>query len=217
MTRYERVAEQVLSLANSYRDKLKSKIKERKQEMEEDDLAHHLVYSSLGISHSNGIDIDFYQNVGRFLYTNSGNFIEQAAIICLQDKFPGAKKKKITNRTSSGSKTFEIDCLIGRRAHEIKWRHATTDGDHLKKEKFRIESIKKSKFTPIRLVFFSPNRKAAKKIQKNLKDLYEREGGEYYEGKAAWSYLRKLTGVNLKKVLEEVSKEVSNMRISKPK
>ncbi len=31
-------------------------------------------------------------------------------------------------------KTREIDCLANNKAYEIKWKDATTDGDHINKE-----------------------------------------------------------------------------------
>ena len=48
-------------------------------------------------------------------------------------------------------KTFEIDCLCGLNAIEIKWRDATTGGDHITKEHTRIQVIKNSGFTPVRI------------------------------------------------------------------
>ena len=78
------------------------------------------------------------------------------------------------------AQTFEIDCLVGDRAHEIKWRDATTDGDHVTKEHTRLKVISNKGYTPIRVMFFYPNRDQAKKIQEVLKTIYEGLKGEYY-------------------------------------
>lgn len=99
---------------------------------------------------------------------------------------------------------MEIDCLVGDRAYEIKWKDATTDGDHIIKEQKRIQIIKEAGYIPIRLMFFEPNRRQAIKIQRNLRKLYENVGGEYYSGEEAWEYLKYQTGIDLKKLLENM-------------
>lgn len=57
---------------------------------------------------------------------------------------------KIPNPSGGRPKTFEIDCLIGERAYEIKWRDATTDGDHITKEHRRLRAIADAGYTPAR-------------------------------------------------------------------
>ena len=56
-------------------------------------------------------------------------------------------------------------------------------------------------------MFFEPNRERAIRIQSRLKDLYEELGGEYYSGAAAWEYLKKDTGIDLRKILKKYGKE----------
>ena len=38
----------------------------------------------------------------------------------------------------------------------------------------------------------------------NSKKLYENIGGEYYSGEDAWRYLKKETGIDLKKLFEKL-------------
>ncbi|WP_199765413.1 ApaLI family restriction endonuclease [Helicobacter felis] len=83
----------------------------------------------MGISNKEGNLIDLYQNKGRFLYKHAGAFLEEAAFVCFKYKYSEAKKMKIANTLGARPKTFEIDCLVNKDAHEIKWRDATTDGD----------------------------------------------------------------------------------------
>ncbi len=104
-------------------------------------------------------------------------------------------------------KQFEIDCLIGNRAHEIKWRDATTDGDHITKEHTRIKVISKAGYVPIRIMFYYPNRSQAIRIQSTLETLYAGLGGEYYCRDSAWDYILKRTKVNLKEILMEIADE----------
>ena len=51
-----------------YREELQRKIKERKVEMESDNNEHYMLYNALGFTSEEGYQIDFQQNVGRFLY-----------------------------------------------------------------------------------------------------------------------------------------------------
>lgn len=69
--------------------------------------------------------------------------LEELVINCLMEIFPDAKaKEKIPDTIDKSPKTVEIDCLVGKKAFEIKWKDATTDGDHIKKESKRIQIIK---------------------------------------------------------------------------
>lgn len=204
----EKVYFEIKKLAKEYRLKLENKINERINEMKFDDKSHYLIYKILGVSENEGTNIDIYQNKGRFLYKYAGSFLEEATFICFRNKFPKAKKIKIPNNQGSKPKTFEIDCLVENKAHEIKWRDATTDGDHVIKEHTRIKAIKSQGFIPVRVMFYFPNRTQAKKIQETLKTMYKGVGGEYYYSYSAWQYIKNETGVNLLKLLERISNEI---------
>lgn len=192
----------IKSLADEYSKKLDVQIQKRMTEMCDDDKSHYLIYQVLGITPEEGSLIDTYQNKGRFLYKYAGSFLEEVTILCFLYRFKNAQKKvKIQNTLGQKPKTFEVDCLIGNQAYEIKWRDATTDGDHITKEHTRVKVIQEKGLTPIRLMFYSPNRTQAIKIQETLKTLYKGVGGEYYSGEEAWCYLTQTTGVDLKKIL----------------
>ncbi len=197
--------ERLYKIIMRYKEKLQKKIKERKQEMEQDNNDHYLIYNALGFTSKEGYQIDFQQNVGRFLYKYAGSLLEELAIKCMKEAYPDAKVKvKLLNTIDKSPKTVEIDCLVGNMAYEIKWKDATTDGDHIKKEHKRVQIIKKAGYVPVRIMFFESNRKQAIKIQANLKKLYEDIGGEYYSGEDAWNYLKKKTGIDLKKLFEKM-------------
>ena len=104
-------------------------------------------------------------------------------------------------------KTFEIDCLVDGEALEIKWRDATTDGDHITKEHTRIKNIKNAGYKPIRIMFYYPNRKQAIQIQETLKTIYAGVGGEYYFGQDAWNIVKKKTSIDLLNILEQIAKK----------
>lgn len=200
------IEEEIESLAQKYADGLKNKIEARMEEMEADDTSHYLIYQVLGVTDKEGYLIDLYQNKGRFLYKYAGSFLEEATKLCFQYRFPDAGSKKIPNTLGQRPKTFEIDCLEGNNAIEIKWRDATTDGDHITKEHTRIQVIHEAGYNPIRVMFYYPNRAQAIRIQTTLETLYKGIGGEYYFGERAWQYVQERTGVNLKSILELIAK-----------
>ena len=196
----------IKTLADKYASDLKHQVDLRIEEMKEDDTSHYLLYRVLGVTNEEGNLIDLYQNKGRFLYKYAGAFLEEAAVICMKHRYPDSAKSKIPNTLGSKPKTFEIDCLVGTQAHEIKWRDATTDGDHITKEHTRVRVINEKGYTPIRVMFYYPQRTQAKRIQETLETLYKGIGGKYYYGDAAWQYIKEFTGVDLLEILEKIAK-----------
>jgi hypothetical protein len=95
----------------------------------------------------------------------------------------------------------------GTLALEIKWRDATTDGDHIMKEHTRLKAVASAGYKPVRLMFYYPNRSQAIRIQQTLETLYHGAGGDYYYGDAAWDHVREATGTNLKAMLEVIAQE----------
>ena len=199
-------------LARTYSTQLKSQIERRVEEIQRDDQSHFLIYRVLGVTAKEGKMIDVYQNKGRFLYKYAGSFLEEAAKLCFKHKFPHSGTVKIPNTAGQRPKTFEIDCLIESNAIEIKWRDATTDGDHINKEHTRIKVISDAGYRPIRIMFYYPNRIQARKIQETLETLYKGINGEYYRGDDAWDYIKEQSGFDLKALLEKIARENDHKR-----
>lgn len=193
------------ALADEYASNLDQKIVSRKEEMKKDDNSHYLIYRVLGISYEEGFLIDEYQNTGRFLYKYAGSFLEEAASMCLFFANSNGGKVLVENTQGSKPKTFEIDFLNSNDAVEIKWRDATTDGDHITKEHTRVKVIQSHGYRPIRIMFFYPQREQAIRIQETLKTIYTGVNGEYYAGDEAWDYLQKVSGYDLKAILTEIA------------
>jgi len=200
-----KIEEKIKNLAQEYSGNLKTKIGNRMEEMKGDDKSHYLIYQVLGITNNEGDLIDLYQNKGRFLYKYAGSFLEAATKLCFLEKFPTSVTKKIPNTIGQRPKTFEIDCLEGNNAIEIKWRDATTDGDHITKEHTRIAVIHDAGYQPIRVMFYYPNRSQAQRIQNTLETLYNGIDGEYYYGDSAWAYVKKRTEIDLKEILQNIA------------
>lgn len=203
----DELIQKLKNLAEVFSTNLKEKVEARAIEMKADENSHYLIYRVLGISLHEGQLIDQYQNAGRFLYKYAGSFLEEAATLCLNFKYPEGIKTKIENKKGQRPKTFEIDFLNGSDAIEVKWRDATTDGDHITKEHTRVQVIKEHGYRPIRIMFYYPQRNQARRIQETLKTLYAGVDGEYYGGDQAWEYLRVYTGVDLKAILINIANE----------
>lgn len=201
------VESRIRELAFSLAAQLRERIQARHAEMEQDDASHLVLYRALGVLDAEGRQIDLYQNSGRFLYKYAATLLEAAVLICFQTQYPEARSVKIPNSQSNSPRTFEIDCLVGNDAIEIKWRDATTDGDHIAKEAARVRTIAAAGYHPIRLMFYHPNRRQAQQIQLRIAKLYQEIGGVYYAGAAAWDYLKERTGVDLQQILQGIADE----------
>ncbi|MBR2786113.1 MAG: ApaLI family restriction endonuclease [Clostridia bacterium] len=198
------IEEKINEVIKKYRLELKEKIDKRLLEMKSDNNSHYFIYKVLGISEMEGTLVDEYQNKGRFLYKYAGSFLEEVTILCFEYAFKNTKRKvMVDNVIGYKPKKFEIDCLVNdKNAYEIKWRDATTDGDHITKEHTRAKNIKEKGYIPIRIMFYYPNREQAIRIQETLKTLYIGMGGEYYSGDEAWEYIKNTTKVDLYHILK---------------
>jgi hypothetical protein len=198
---------EIRELASRYAAELKRSIDGRVAEMEQDDRSHVLIYQVLGVSEREGKLIDVYQNKGRFLYKYAGSFLEEAAKLCFKKRFSNSGSIRVPNTRGQRPKTFEIDCLVGKDALEIKWRDATTDGDHITKEHTRIQAIQDAGYKPVRVMFYYPNREQAMRIQQTLESLYQSVQGEYHYADAAWAYVKRRTDVDLLGILKILAAE----------
>ncbi len=201
------IRDDIKALAKRYSSELKSQVDARVAEMKADDTSHYLIYRVLGITTREGELIDVYQNKGRFLYKYAGSFLEEAAKLCFKAEYPDSGSQRIPNTEGQRPRTFEIDCVVGKDALEIKWRDATTDGDHITKEHTRLKAVKRAGFHPIRVMFYYPNRQQAIRIQQTLQTLYEGMGGEYHFGDSAWAYVKDRTRVDLLGILKKLADE----------
>ena len=180
--------DEIRALADRYAAELARSVGQRLAEMEQDDRSHVLIYQVLGIGAAEGKLIDVYQNKGRFLYKYAGSFLEEAAKLCFKQKFPESGPVRVPNTRGQRPRLFGVDCLVGRDALEIKWRDATTDGDHITKEHARMQAVRDAGYKPVRVMFYYPNRDQAMRIQQALESLYHSVQGEYHCGDAAWAY-----------------------------
>ncbi len=119
------VEQQIRELAAKYAADLRLRMDDRVREMEDDDKSHFLIYQVLGVTDEEGRLIDVYQNKGRFLYKYAGSFLENAARICFQSKFPDSGSVRVPSTQGQRPKTFEVDCPDWQRRHrnQVARRH----------------------------------------------------------------------------------------------
>ena len=200
----ENLEERIKDIVEKNRNDLAEKVLERKTELLDDDDSHQEIYRVLGVPAEECAEIDLYQNVGRFVYTYAGTMMEDVTRVLIESK-DGGGPKSIPNTVSQNPANFEIDSVTpDGRAHEIKWRDATTDGDHIRKEANKVESILASDLTPVRVMYFMPVRSAAHRIQLKVIEEFERVG-EAYVGEKAWDYVEERSGVDLKALLSTLA------------
>ncbi len=159
---------------------------------------HARVFRALGIDDKTGLELDERHMEARFVYTHAGRLMEDISSVCILSTRTARAKVRVPNICGSKPKRFEIDVLAEEMdAIEVKWRDATTDGDHITKERDRATSVKAAGYKPIRLMFFEPSGKDAVKIQDQLSVEYPLIGGEYYRGPAAFAFLKVYTGIDV--------------------
>jgi hypothetical protein len=111
----------------------------------------------------------------------------------------GAKKSPVRRRNDK-SKGRQVDCIRGKRAHEIKIRvtiAASGQGRWREELEFPAD-CKASGFVPV-LVVLDPT--ANPKLEE-LKDRFSQERGEVHVGAEAWAYLESLAGRTMSRFLE---------------
>ncbi|MHA6346394.1 ApaLI family restriction endonuclease [Roseivivax sp. CAU 1761] len=190
-----------------HREALQARILSRRKEVLEAGRDHHMAFAALGVSSEEAADIDLHQSVSRLVYRHAGAMMEELACHCLKAAYPDGGKVRIPNPAAGSPATYEIDFLARRRdAIEIKWRDATTDGDHVRKENARLQATIEAGYRPVRLMFFLPTTAAAAKIQARLQASYKDAGGIYAGGAAAFAFISRRTGVDLRGAMQKTGR-----------
>lgn len=197
------LGERLDDIVETYRKALHLQIEERKTEMQEDAVDHLTLYRVLGFTDEEGKKVDLYQNIGRFLYKYAGSLIEDLTKEAIKET-KGGSPISIVNSISTNPKNFDIDWYVksDNKAHEIKWRDATTDGDHIRKEHDKLKAIVKAGMLPIKVMFFMPSRDQAFRIQEKIIAAYT-SYGESYVGAEAFDYIKDYTKFDLFQYLEK--------------
>ncbi len=113
---------------------------------------------------------------------------------------PAPAKKSPVRRQNDPKKGRQVDCVLGKKAHEIKMRVTiAASGQGRWKEELDFPSdCKASGYTPVLVVLDpTPNPKLTE-----LQAKFLAEGGEPHIGDQAWAYLRSLAGPTMSRFLE---------------
>lgn len=188
-------------IIHQHKRELSESIEKRRIAMEADDTGHYLLFRALGIEPEESKKIDLYQNIGRFVYRRAGSLLEELAVTALS-LARGGEPIAIKNIISTNPSQFTIDCYVSEdnKAHEIKWRDATTDGDHVRKERDKLQCLVALDMIPVRVMFYYPQRRQAQRIQEKLLAQYREYGEAYVEGDA-WRYIQEYTGYDLLSII----------------
>ncbi len=111
-----------------------------------------------------------------------------------------AKKSPIKRRRDKG-KGRQVDCLLGKRAYELKIRVtiAASGQGRWREELDYPSDCRKSGYTPVLIVLDStPNQKLAE-----LEAAFRKAGGEVHVGDDAWRHLESLAGPTMSRFLEK--------------
>lgn len=199
---------------NTYVTYIHEIIEIRMDELKHDTNEHHMMYEVFGLPEHEQYNIDKYHNIARLIYSNCGSLMEKISMICL-----GGKKFSINNlhySPKADNKTFTIDCYTknDNRAHEIKWRDSTTDGDHSDKEEAKINSILDIGYIPVRVMFFMPERNQSKSKQEKILSIYK-DKGLAFVGKDAFKYIYDYSDIDIYKILQDFISKVDPINIPK--
>lgn len=114
---------------------------------------------------------------------------------------PAPAKKSPVRRQSDPKKGRQVDCVLGKKAHEIKMRVTiAASGQGRWREELDFPSdCKGSGYTPVLVVLDpTPNPKLSE-----LQAKYLAEGGEAHVGDQAWAYLGSLAGPTMSRFLDQ--------------
>lgn len=114
---------------------------------------------------------------------------------------PAPAKKSPVRRQGDPNKGRQVDCILGKKAHEIKMRvtiAASGQGRWKEELDFPVD-CRDSGYTPVLVALDpTPNPKLSE-----LQAKFRAEGGEAHVGERAWEYLRSLAGPTMSRFLDQ--------------
>jgi len=177
---------------------LLDKIKERSEELLTESPDYHNFLKLFGIEKEESILMDKYHNMGRIVFRHLGSILQDTTITLLMHTLGGQKSVKIRNRQGGTPREFIIDWLYEKRAYQIKWRYATTDGTTVNKEIAFANQLGQDKHIPVFLVYYTSLRPQPLSCFHRIANAFLENNGEvYYQGKA-WDHIREITKFDLK-------------------
>lgn len=184
-------------IIDKHRIALSEYIERRRADVEKDFQSRLLLYQLLGFSPDESRLSDSHQDIGRSAVMYGGALVEQAARAVLRHVKDG-ETRSLPNTLSSSPKVFIVDSYVksDNRAHVIRWRDPSSDGEQFRREHGKILCIVEEGMLPVRIIFSVPGEKIALRTHEKINAEYQKHG-EVYAGHDAWEYLRDYTGFDL--------------------
>ena len=193
----EKLEEELTSIFEAEKDRIHAQIKKRMEKVRKEIPEYYEIMELYGFGKDDCMELDVYHNTSRLTFRSLGKLLEDLTTTVFSHTKGG--NPLTLNNPNPPPTTFYIDWVIPNenRVYEIKWRDATTDGDHVRKEEAKISAISSSGYKPIRVMYYRPTRAQAKAICDRVTALYEKHG-EAYIGKDAWNHIKIYTGFDLR-------------------
>lgn len=193
----EKLGKELTNIFEAERKRITAVIKKRMEKVRKEIPEYYEIMELYGFKKDDCMKLDIYHNTSRLTFRSLGKLLEDLTTTVLSHT-KGGHKLQLTNPNPPPT-TFYIDWVIPKenRAYEIKWRDATTDGDHVRKEEAKISAISNSGYKPIRVMYYRPTRLQAQAICDRVTRLYKKHG-EAYIGKDAWNHIKAYTGFDLR-------------------
>ncbi len=199
------IREYLGSLFREAREAMNMKIQERIYELRDEAPDYYRLMNKLGFPQEESTLIDRYHNIGRIVFRHLGTILQDLTRELLTRTVGGEKNVRLPNSQGGSPRTFIIDWLHGRRAYQIKWRYATTDGTTVNKEIAFARQLQASNYTPVFLVYYRSLRPQPLACFERIAQAFISCGGEVYSESTAWEHITSLTGFDLQQFLEEVT------------
>ena len=186
---------------NEYRSAILESITKRRKELDAESPDFYKLLAALKwFSEEESRKIDEYHNIGRLVFNNLGLLLQDLTVTTLLTTLGGKNRVKIKNKQGGAPRDFVIDWLNGKKAYQIKWRYATTDGTTVNKEIAFANQLGQSGYTPIFLTYYRSLRPEPLQCFNKIASAFGNYGQVYYE-KDAWNHVLKITGFDLEKFI----------------
>lgn len=191
------------SIVNNYRSKVSNKLNENQIEINSS--SPKFMYELLGCSSDEFLNVKESNKTFSVMYSNFGHMIENAVIACLKLKHPSLiKHVTIKSTQNSTYEEYNVDCIIGKTAFEIKSRFSGATAKFAR-EKAKINLLVELGYTPVYLIFYESD--CNQSSHESFKEYIRSVGGECYYEKEVFNFIKNDTNIDLESILTDINKK----------
>lgn len=199
--KFAHLKSKLIQILREGKTRLHEAVRERTLELEAESPDYYKFLEILGFSIEESTTIDKYHNIGRIVFRHLGDILEKLALTVLTDTVGGVRKVKLPNKQGGTPKSFWIDWVYNKRAYEVKWRYATTDGTTVNKEIAFVRQLYEDGYLPVFVTFYKPLREQPLACFNRICEAYRDHNGEVYSEQTAWSHIESISGFNLREFI----------------